>query len=105
MNAQSMRFAVSTGASTGTRAIHAKRLVSRGYDLPVALNRERLDDLAKRLAAETHRKVEILAADLTNANDLAGVERIVREDPRITLLVNNASMTSTASLLNSDVAT
>jgi short-subunit dehydrogenase len=37
-----------------------------------------MEDLAKRLAAGTGHKAEILAADLTDSNDLAGVERILR---------------------------
>jgi len=75
----------------------------RGYDLLlVARNRERMDDLAKKLAADMRRKVEILAADLGNSNDLTGVERILRDDSRVTLLVNNAGVGTT--LLHSDVA-
>jgi len=76
----------------------------RGYDFLVARNRERMDDLAKKLAVDTRRKVEILAADLTNSNDLTGVERILRDDSRVTLLVNNACVGTTSPLLNSDVA-
>ena len=34
-----------------------------------------MDALAKKLAADTRRKVEILATDLTDSNDLSGVER------------------------------
>ena len=49
-------------------------------------------DLAKKLAGDTRRKVEILAADLTDSNDLAGLERILRDDSRVTLLVNNAGV-------------
>jgi len=95
---------VITGASSGIGAVYADRLARRGYDLLlVARNRERMQDLAKKLAADTGHKVELLAADLTDSKDLAGVERILREDPRITLLVNNAGMASTAPLLNSDV--
>jgi short-subunit dehydrogenase len=76
-----------------------------GYDfLSVARNRERMDDLAKKLAADTRCKVEIMAADLTNSNDLTGVERILRDDSRATLLVNNAGVGTTAPLLKSDVA-
>jgi short-subunit dehydrogenase len=98
-------LAVITGASSGIGAVYADRLARRGYDLLlVARNRERMEDLAKKLAAETGHKVEILAADLTDSKDLAGVERTLREDSRITLLVNNAGMASTAPLLNSDVA-
>jgi short-subunit dehydrogenase len=105
MKAQSKGLAVVTGASSGIGAVYADRLARRGYDLLlVARNRERMEDLAKKLAAETGHRVEILAADLTDCKDLAGVERILREDSRITLLVNNAGMASTAPLLNSDVA-
>jgi len=105
MKQQSKGLAVITGASSGIGAVYADRLARRGYDLLlVARNRERMEDLAKKLAADTENKVELLAADLTDSKDLAGVERILREDSRITLLVNNAGMASTAPLLNSDVA-
>jgi short-subunit dehydrogenase len=105
MKTQSKGFAVVTGASSGIGAVYADRLARRGYDLLlVARNRERMEDLAKKLAAETGHKVEILAADLTDSKGLAAVERILREDSRITLLVNNAGMASTAPLLNADVA-
>ena len=105
MNTQPMGLAVITGASSGIGAIYAERLARRGYDLLlVARDRERMDSLANRVAADSRHKVEILAADLTDSNDVARVERILREDTRITLLLNNAGMASTASLLNSDVA-
>ena len=49
----------------------------RSYDLlVVARNRERMDDLANKFAADTRRKVEILAADLTNSNDLTGLMEV-----------------------------
>lgn len=105
MNTQSIGRAVITGASSGIGAVYADRLARRGYDLLlVARNRERMDDLANKLAADTRRQVEILAADLTDSNDLAKLERILREDSRITLLVNNAGVAATAPLLKSDVA-
>jgi len=105
MNTQPKGLAVITGASSGIGAIYADRLARRGYGLLlVARNRERMDDLAKKLSAETGSKVGIVAADLTDSSDLAGVERILREDPTTTMLVNNAGMTSTAGLLNSDIA-
>ena len=79
MKTQSMRLAVITGASTGIGAVYADRLARHGYDLLlVARSREPMEDLAKRLAAGTGHKAEILAADLTDSNDLAGVERILR---------------------------
>ena len=105
MKSQSKGVAVITGASSGIGAVYADRLAHRGYDLLlVARNRERMEDLAKELAADSGRKIEILAADLTDSSDLAEVERILREDSRITLLVNNAGMASTAPLLDAKVA-
>ena len=83
--------------------LHGRRRFHRLVVL-LARNRERMDDLAKKLAADARRKVEILAADLGNSNDLTGVERILRDDSRVTLLVNNAGVGTTAPLLNSDVA-
>jgi uncharacterized protein len=80
------------------------RLARRGYDLLlVARSTRRMDKLAERLADETHRKIEIMAADLTNRNDLARLEQFLRDDPRVTVLVNNAGLGATSSLLNSDI--
>jgi len=45
-------------------------------------------DLAKKLESKTGSKVEVMAADLTDSNDLARLEQILREDSRVTLLVN-----------------
>jgi uncharacterized protein len=105
MDTQPMGLAVITGASSGIGAIYANRLARRGYDLLlVARSRERMDDLAQKLAAETGRKIEILAADLMDSKDLAGLERTLRQDSRVTLLVNNAGLGATAPLMNSDVA-
>src|SRR5215813_9681772 len=105
MNTQLMGLAVITGASSGIGAIYADRLAKRGYDLLlVARDRERMDVLADKLAADTGQKVETLAADLTKSSDLAEVEELLRNDSRVTLLVNNAGMASTAPLVNSDIA-
>lgn len=98
-------LAVITGASAGIGAVYADRLARRGYDLLlVARNQERLEQLAIAIAKNTGRATEILVADLMNPNDLHKVEQILRDDPRVTLLVNNAGVGATASLLNSDIA-
>ncbi|MGO8911058.1 MAG: SDR family NAD(P)-dependent oxidoreductase [Bradyrhizobium sp.] len=96
--------ALVTGASSGIGAIYADRLARRGYDLIlVARNRGRLDGLAKRLRDETGREVEVVTADLNNKVDLGRIEKLLRTDGRITLLVNNAGVGATAPLLGSDV--
>jgi short-subunit dehydrogenase len=82
--------ALITGASTGIGAVYADRLAKRGLDLVlVARDRTRLEILATRLRAETGRKVDVLAADLTDPAHLAKVEDRLRQ-PDITVLVNNA---------------
>jgi len=96
--------ALITGASTGIGAIYADRLAKRGYDLIlIARNRERLDVLAKRLASETGRTVGFVAADLSDKADLGRIETLLRTDPRITMLVNNAGVAAVTPMLDSDV--
>lgn len=80
-----------TGASSGIGATYAQRFASRGHDLVlVARNKERLDALAARLRDESGVNVEVLQADLTNAQDLARVEQRLAEDANIGVLINNA---------------
>ena len=96
--------ALITGASSGIGAIYADRLARRGHDLIlVARNRERLEALARRIADETGRTIEVIAADLNKTSDLARVEDVLRSDASITMLVNNAGLGATAPLLASDV--
>ena len=103
-NSYSKGTALITGASTGIGAIYADRLARRGYDLIlVARNEARLQGLAARLTKETGRSVTPLRADLNDKADLAKVERMLRDDPAITMLLNNAGVGAVAPLLDSDV--
>jgi uncharacterized protein len=98
-------IALITGASTGIGAIYADRLAKRGYDLIlVARNEQRLNAVAKQLRAETGVQVTTQPADLNDKAGLAKVEAVLREDPSITMLVNNAGVGSVASILQADVA-
>jgi uncharacterized protein len=100
----SLGTALVTGASSGIGAVYADRLAKRGYDLIlVARNGERLKTLAARLTSETGRSVKPIGADLEDKASLAKVEAVLRDDPSITLLVNNAGTASLAPLLNADV--
>jgi hypothetical protein len=96
--------ALVTGASSGIGTLYADRLARRGYDLIlVARNRERLEALAQRLTREAGRTVDLVVADLHDRKDLGRVEAVLRSDARITLLVNNAGVGSTAPLLHADI--
>jgi uncharacterized protein len=96
--------ALVTGASSGIGAVYADRLAKRGHDLIlVARNGERLRSLAARLTSETGRSVTVLPADLGDKAQLATVEAVLRNDPSITMLVNNAGTASRAPLVEADV--
>lgn len=104
-NTRKLGTALITGASTGIGATYADRLARRGYDLIlVARNKAALDKLAQELAAATGVHVQVLAADLTVEADLNRVEKILREDARITLLINNAGTATLGPLAGADIA-
>ena len=102
--ASKLGTALITGASTGIGATYADRLARRGYDLIlVARNKAKLEKLAARLAAETGSKVRALPADLTVDADLHRVEALLRDDPSIALLINNAGPATLGALANADI--
>lgn len=93
-----------TGASAGIGAVYADRLARRGHNLVlVARNKSKLDALASKLANEYGVKVETIEADLLSRSDLARLEKRLREDCQITLLVNNAGMSVHGSLVGGDI--
>ena len=95
--------ALVTGASGGIGAVYADRLARRGHDLIlVARDRVRLERLARRIAGDTGRRVDVLPADLGDPAGLASAERVLRDDPALSVLVNNAGVGATAPLLASD---
>lgn len=100
----SLGTALVTGASSGIGAVYADRLAKRGYDLIlVARNGEKLKSLATRLTSETGRSVKLIPADLGDKAAVGKVEAVLRADPSITMLVNNAGAASLAPLLDADV--
>jgi uncharacterized protein len=97
-----MGTALITGASSGIGAAYADRLARRGHDLIlVARDHDKLNAHARNIRLQTGRVVRVMAADLTEPYDLACVEEMLRSDPEVTMLVNNAGIGSTEPLLNS----
>lgn len=87
------RFAVVTGASSGIGVSYAERMAERGYNLIlVARRRDRLEDIAAKIQIKTQRLVEIVTADLADANDLLRVEALLTERDDIDFLINNAGL-------------
>ena len=104
MSHSSKGISLITGESGRHWLVYADRLARRGYDLILmARNEPRLKQLAARLTKESGRSVIPLRADLGDKTDLANIENIIRNDPSITMLVNNAGTASVAPLLNADV--
>lgn len=80
--------ALVTGASVGIGEEFSRQLAERGHDLVlVARDRARLEALAKELQERYGAACEVLAADLTDAAQLATVEA---RAAKVDILVNNA---------------
>ncbi len=90
-----------TGASSGIGAVYADRFARRGHNLVlVARDKARMETLATRLRAATGVSIDILAADLTDIAELGTVEKRLREDDNIGILINNAGAAAPGSVKN-----
>ena len=95
--------ALITGASAGIGKTYARKLAQRGYDLVlVARDVTRLEALAAELKEAA---CEIIAADLTQDEDVAKVERKLEGDAAISFFLNNAGIATVEKSLQTSVAT
>src|SRR5260221_2093405 len=103
-NSTSKGTALVTGASRGIGAVYADRLAKRGYDLIlVARSVEPLKALAASLSSASGRHITSIVADLNNETDLAKGETKLKDDPSITILVNNGGCASVSPLLDAEI--
>lgn len=99
---KSLGMALVTGASSGIGAVYADRLAKRRYNLVlVARDQPKLEALAVRLRAGSGIQVEVLPADLSDADDIRRVETRLRGED-IVMLVNNAGMAVPGPLVAAD---
>lgn len=97
--------ALVTGASSGIGAMYAERLAQRGHDLVlVARDQQRMETLATRLRGQHGVDIEVLRADLMQADPLRRVEQRLHDDPAISMLVNNAGLSIGAGFTEAEPA-
>lgn len=89
------KVAIVTGASRGIGAATAQALAEAGCDLVVsARSADALEDLAGSVRAATGRRVETVAADLSDLENLAGLVEAARQAfGRVDVVVNNVGGT------------
>jgi short-subunit dehydrogenase len=96
--ADTTRVAAVTGASSGIGAVFARTLAARGYELIlIARRRDRLEKLAGEIGGE------VIAADLTDDDDLRRVEERLGAETRLEMLVNNAGFGAGGAFARADL--
>jgi len=94
-----------TGATAGIGAEFARQVAARGDDVVlVARNVERLEEFRRELTERYRIRAEVMAADLTNRDDLARVEARLSDPMRpVDILFNNAGFGHPESFVGGDI--
>jgi hypothetical protein len=100
-----MATALVTGATAGIGEAFCRFLAAKGYDLVlVARDLDRLNARADELRTKHNIEVEVLRADLFDADDLKEVQRrLSQTDAPIEVLINNAGFGIKDSFLTSEL--
>jgi uncharacterized protein len=98
------RTAVVTGASSGIGREIARELAGRGHGLTlVARRKARLDELAAELGGASGVRVEVVVADLTEADARRGIAAAVEDRGLVpTILVNGAGLSTVGPVHKAD---
>jgi short-subunit dehydrogenase len=96
-------LAVITGASSGFGVVFAKKLAANHDLLLVARRKDRLEALAEELIAQYGCTADVLAADLTDDQDVAAVADRIASEENLGLLVNNAGFGARGLFWESDL--
>lgn len=84
-------LALISGASSGIGDAFARQLAESGYDLCITGRRNgNLESIAAELRGKYKVRVDIITADLAEEDGINQVEEWIKENPSITMLVNNA---------------
>lgn len=98
--------AVVTGASSGIGKMYAEKLAQKGYDLVLVARRaDRIEALASDLKVRYGVDAKAMIADLGNAADLERVAQAIAGDETVTMLVNNAGISTVGTLADANVET
>jgi short-subunit dehydrogenase len=96
-------LALVTGASSGIGAAFADRLAQDNYQLIIVARRVgRLEALAQILKKKYRTPVEVLAADLSDPEQLKTVEQRIIHESSLEMLVNNAGFGGYQPFVNFD---
>ncbi len=83
--------ALITGASAGLGLCFARHLAQKGFDLILAARRrDRLDQEANKIAADYGVRCEVIAADLSNMEEIGKTADYIKQIDNLDIVINNA---------------